>query len=524
MEQDETQDTPVDPGAPTLRPAAQYVRMSTEHQQYSTENQSDVIREYAARRGYRIVQTYEDAGKSGLNISGRHSLKRLLNDVTEGNVEFDTILVYDISRWGRFQDSDESAYHEYICKRAGVNVEYCNEQFENDGSPVSTIIKGVKRAMAGEYSRDLSTRVFRGQCKLIELGYRQGGPAGFGLRRMLINQEGTPKGLLKHGERKSLQTDRVILVPGPDEEVQTVRRMYEMFTRDGLKESQIADLLNARGIVNTDLGHAWNRSLVLQVLTNEKYIGNNIYNRHSFKLQIKHVENPPDMWIRMDGAFSRIVEPDIFYMARGIIVERARKFSDEELLEKLKQLYAECSKLSAALIDGTESVPSSAVYQSRFGSLIRAYQLVGYVPDHDYRYLEVNRHLRELYAPMVDAVIRKIEEIGARITRDEDSGFLLINGEYTASILLTRCRQTAAGALRWLVNLDQELVPDITVVARMDADNRNPVDYYLLPRIDISKVSLRLSESNSAAIETYQREDLERFVALAARANIEVAA
>ena len=104
------------------------------------------------------------------------------------------MLVYDISRWGRFQDADESAYYEYICKRAGISVIYCAEQFENDGSPVSTIVKGVKRAMAGEYSRELSQKVFTGQCRLIELGFRQGGPPGFGLRRMLIDETWSCKG------------------------------------------------------------------------------------------------------------------------------------------------------------------------------------------------------------------------------------------------------------------------------------------------------------------------------------------
>jgi hypothetical protein len=72
-------------------------------------------------------------------------------------------------------------------------VAYCAEQFENDGSPVSTIVKGVKRAMAGEYSRELSAKVFAGQCRLIELGFRQGGPAGYGLRRVLVDQHGIMK-------------------------------------------------------------------------------------------------------------------------------------------------------------------------------------------------------------------------------------------------------------------------------------------------------------------------------------------
>src|SRR3974390_2279266 len=191
--------------------AAAYVRMSTEHQQYSTSNQMDAIREYAKRRGMQITTEYSDEGKSGLNIQGRDSLAQMIKDVQSGAVLFTNILVYDVSRWGRFQDADESAYYEYICRRAKIEVHYCAEQFENDGSPVSTIVKGVKRAMAGEYSRELSAKVFIGQCRLIELGFRQGGSPGYGLRRLLVGQNGERKALLKMGEQKSLQTDRVIL-------------------------------------------------------------------------------------------------------------------------------------------------------------------------------------------------------------------------------------------------------------------------------------------------------------------------
>ena len=150
---------------PSLVRAAEYVRMSTDHQRYSTENQAAAIQAYAARRGMEIVRTYADEGKSGLRIEGRDALKRLIETVTSGNADFDVILVYDISRWGRFQDADESAYYEYICRRAGIDVYYCVEQFENDGSPMATMFKGFKRAMVGEYSRELSSKVFTGQCR-----------------------------------------------------------------------------------------------------------------------------------------------------------------------------------------------------------------------------------------------------------------------------------------------------------------------------------------------------------------------
>lgn len=245
--------------APEQLLAAEYVRMSTEHQQYSTQNQAQTIREYAERRGIMIVKTYSDDAKSGLIIGGRMALQQMIADVESGEAEFSVILVYDVIRWGRFQDTDESAYYEYRCRKAGMQVAYCAEQFENDGSPNSTIIKSVKRAMAGEYSRELSVKVFAGQCRLIELGYRQGGPAGFGLRRALLNERGEVKTELKRGEHKSLQTDRVVLVPGPDEEVRTVRWIYSQFLKKGLSESEIAAELNERGIL-TDLGRAWTRA------------------------------------------------------------------------------------------------------------------------------------------------------------------------------------------------------------------------------------------------------------------------
>ena len=269
--------------ATTPLKAAQYVRMSTEHQQYSTENQRDIIKEYADRHGMVVVRTYADDGKSGLSLGGRNALKQLIADVENGRADFSSILVYDVSRWGRFQDADESAYYEYICKRSGINVTYCAEQFENDGSPVSTIVKGVKRAMAGEYSRELSVKVFKGQCKLIEQGFRQGGLAGFGIRRMLVDQNGNPKGHLKIGECKSIQTDRVILVPGPLPEVETVERIYRLFVDEGKSEAEIAKLLND-GQIKTDLGRPWSRGTVHQILINDKYVGNNVYNRSSFKL------------------------------------------------------------------------------------------------------------------------------------------------------------------------------------------------------------------------------------------------
>ncbi|MFT3812938.1 MAG: recombinase family protein [Acidovorax sp.] len=499
--------------------AAQYVRMSTEHQQYSTENQSDKIREYATRRNIEIVRTYADEGKSGLRIDGRQALQQLISDVQAGKADFQIILVYDVSRWGRFQDADESAYYEYICRRAGLQVAYCAEQFENDGSPVSTIVKGVKRAMAGEYSRELSAKVFAGQCRLIELGFRQGGPAGYGLRRVLIDQSGSVKGQLSRGEHKSLQTDRVILQPGPDSEVAVVNQIYRWFVDDGLFESEIADQLNTQGTL-TDLGRAWTRATVREVLSNEKYIGNNLYNRRSFKLKKTRVVNGPEMWIRKDGAFEGVVLPDLFYTAQGILRERAHRFSNDELIEKLRRLFQQHGYLSGLIIDEAEGMPSAAAYAHRFGSLIRAYQAVGFTPDRDYQYLEVNQFLRRLHPEVVGQTEKMISEVGGMVLRDPATDLLTVNREFTVSLVLSRCQLLDSGRRRWKVRFDTGLAPDVTVAVRLDQTNQAALDYYLLPRLDFGQPRIHLADHNGLEFESYRFDSLDYLYSMAERSRI----
>ncbi|WP_333835336.1 recombinase family protein, partial [Rubrimonas sp.] len=495
-------------------PAVAYVRMSTDHQKYSTENQLDVIRRYAAARGLNIVKVFEDSGRSGLRLDGREALQALMAEVGSGHAAFRAILVYDVSRWGRFQDADEGAYHEHVCSRAGIRVHYCGEQFENDGSIGSNLLKTVKRVMAGEYSRELSVKVFAGQCRLVELGFRQGGPAGYGLRRVLIDEHGAPKAELSRGEQKSLQTDRVVLSLGPEHEQAVVRRIYTQFVDEGRSEREIADGLNAEGCV-TDLGRPWSRAAVHQVLTNEKYIGNNVFNRVSFKLKQQRVVNPRERWVRAEGVYPAIVDRALFQRAREIVDARSRRLSDEELLDALRAVLQRTGVLSGMIIDEQDDVPPSSAYQNRFGSLLRAYALIGYEPERDYRYLEINRALRRAHPQIVAAVIEGVASEGGHAVRNETTDLLRINGEFTASVVLARCHASASGALSWRIRLDAGLAPDITIAVRMDEGNEAPRDFYLLPSIDMTEDRLRLAEDNGLSLDAYRFETLDFFYALA---------
>jgi Recombinase len=214
-----------------------------------------------------------------------------------------------ISRWGRFQD-------EFICKRAGIKVHYCADEFENDGSLASIVLKNLKRVAAADYSRQLSKRVFLGQCRVATQGYWRGGPAGYGLRRLLLDESGKPKTLLQYGQRKNLKTERVILVPGAKPEVKIVQRIFTSFAIKKKTRTEIAAELNAGHIPNAR-GMPWSMLTVSNTLKNEAYIGNLVYNRRSQKLGERQVKNPPDMWIRRDNAFKPIVSPAFFAKARA---------------------------------------------------------------------------------------------------------------------------------------------------------------------------------------------------------------
>ena len=493
--------------------------MSTEHQRYSTDNQMAVIERYAADNDMELVATYSDEARSGLRYDTRPGMRQMLADAQRADSGFDAILVYDISRWGRFQDQDEAAALEFACKKARVQVHYCMDQFVNDGSPMSTVMKSLGRYMAADYSSKLSEKVFAGQCRLIRLGFRQGGAAGYGLRRMRIDQNREPQGVLDRGQYKSLQTDRVILVPGPDEEVETVRWMYRQFVDGGKLEAEIAAQLNERGI-ETDLGRLWTRGTVHQVLINEKYIGHNVYNRHSYKLKGTHKDNPKEEWVRADGAFEPIVDQSLFFTAQGMIRERNRRFSDDEMLDRLKRLLKKKGFLSGFVIDEADNMPSSGTYAARFGSLIRAYSLVGFTPERDYEYIEINRALRRRHATVVAETIEEIERIGGAVSRDPATDLLTVNDEFTASIVLSRCQQTQAGSKRWKIRLDTGLAPDLTVALRMDGKNEAVLDYYLLPLPMLDTNRIRLAEENGLMLDGFRFETLEYFFAMAERALI----
>jgi DNA invertase Pin-like site-specific DNA recombinase len=484
----------------TLR-AAQYVRMSTDKQVYSTQNQSDAIAAYAALHNLTIVRTYSDEGRSGLRMDGRQGLKELIGDVVLGNANFNRILVYDVSRWGRFQDTDESAHYEFICKEAGVRVEYCVEEFKNDGSMMSAVMKNLKRAMAGEYSRELSNKVFAAQCRLVKMGFWQGGPPGFGLHRLLIDEHGNPKGLLTHGQRKHLQSDRVILRPGPPEELEVVRDIFRQFVIERKTESEIARVLNRRRTLNR-YGRPWTSWTIRSLLMNENYIGNYVYNRKTFRLRQKGRPNSRNLWVRAAGAFEAIVDPSLFAMAQERRTRRRYMLSDRELLARLGSVLREKGQLSRTVIDESEDLPCHSTYIARFGSLRNAYKQIEYHPKSKFDYIDNGNLLIERVIRLANEIIAKVTGTGGKADFDQTIDVLTINGKLAISIFIARCRCTAGGRLRWTVRRRTNMARDLIIALRVDQTGINVMDYLLLPATKFPVDRMEFSEMNRFRISS----------------------
>lgn len=283
-----------------------------------------------------------------------------------------------------------------------------------------------------------------------------------------------------------------------------------------MPEISIANILNNRQIVS-ETGRPWTRGVVHQILTNEKYIGNNVFNRTSFKLKIKHQQNNPADWIRKDGAFEAIVPVDLFLKARTIIENRSKHLDETHMLELLRQILARHGILSGIIIDEEDSAPSSSAYRSRFGSLLRAYQLIGFNPKRDYTYLDVNRALRKKYPDLISEISSNIKRFGGWITTNQETDLLTVNSEFTLSVVIAKCKPTPAGTNRWRIRLDASLQSDITIVVRMDTANQKAFDYYIFPSIDFSPALLLLKEYNTFALDAYRTDKLESFYMFAGR-------
>jgi DNA invertase Pin-like site-specific DNA recombinase len=494
--------------APVASPparAAGYVRMSTEHQQYSIHNQLVVIQHYAIAHGIEIVRVYSDEGISGLSIERRHGLQRLLEDVRSGSADFDFILVYDVSRWGRFQDTDQGAHYEFECRQREIKVIYCAEPFENDNTPMTAVIKAVKRAMAAEYSRELGARTYLGLCNLARRGFDLGGRPPYGLKHVVIDKRGRPVTDLRRSARKAINTDRVVLAPGPRREIQVVKLIFDRYVN--LREStvRVAHHLNDRGI-RTRSGHQWVATNVRFILENEKYVGTLTYNRTSARLNTKRIFNERSDWIIVPNAFKAIVDPELFDRAQHLLHHR-RMISNEELLSKLRRSIRRYGVMTYEEMYECRGTPGPGIFVRRFGNLANAYALIGEAGRAQH-ISQGHRKGKQLRQPIMDALLRRLQQDGRSVTVHDFGCRIHIDSRWDGRVHIVRRRTGRAKTPRWQVRLREQSAADFHLLARVSADGESMLDYYILPAEIGRRFPTALKIRNSAEIDRFRVRDL----------------
>ena len=164
-----------------IKIAVGYVRCSTDMQDDSIEQQKKAIETWAKTNGYTVIEWFEDEGKSGTSFDKRPAFMRMVKRI-ESSPNFEHVLVYDESRWGRAGNPRESTYWKVHLERHGVKVRIVNSQSKNENDIGSYVVEVVESAEASEYSKKLSRSTLRGCFDNAAKGFSNGGTAPYGYK------------------------------------------------------------------------------------------------------------------------------------------------------------------------------------------------------------------------------------------------------------------------------------------------------------------------------------------------------
>jgi DNA invertase Pin-like site-specific DNA recombinase len=430
--------------------------------------------------------------------------------VESGQADFDQILVYDVSRWGRFPDSDESAHYEYLCKRAGIAVHYCGEQFENDNSTTSNLLKALRRTMAGEYSRELSVKVSAGQRRLASMGFWQGGRAPLGMARQLVGVNGEPKRILAPRECKDISTDRVVLCPGNHREIEIIRFAFDLYTKERKTRRQIADTLNKRSML---CGRPWTAQKLLGLFTNPAYKGAYAYGRHCTRNgHINHVAK--ENWLVRERVFRGIIPEQQWAEANTRIKEEVKGLVDSEMIDALHRLWKRKGKLSVNIVNAARDVPSVRAYLNHFGSINEAYKLVGYPAPRDCGDPHSRKMTAKLRDELCDKICDQVHSVGGIAERQENvPGVVVLNKSVKVRAVFSIGSRRRTPDMEWMLPLHLAPGTDVLIVARLCPPSRSVLDFYIFPAFSGLRGELRIRrERNAAFIDVYRFPNLQTFI------------
>lgn len=337
--------------------AVGYARRSTDMQERSIPDQKAYVEKWAKENGYRILRWYADDAISGTSTKGRADFERMIGAAENGR-DFEVVLCYDISRFSR-GGTNETGYYLHRLSLVGVHAIFPAEGIP-DGDE-GELLQGVKSWQARQYSVKLSRDSIRGQHSTVTVRKSaMGGPAPYGYDRQYVTPDGAvlrtirtladghreefgPDGkrvrIIEKHERigRKMKSDIVRLVPGDPEQIEAVRRIFQMCA-DGFGFRNIVIDLNSRGVPGPRRTR-WNRQAIKTILQNPCYYGALVWNRRTFgklhgvdpdgtarrKTVAESTRNPRSKWIVIEDVHEPLITKELFDKAQTAMQERRDK-------------------------------------------------------------------------------------------------------------------------------------------------------------------------------------------------------
>jgi hypothetical protein len=264
-------------------------------------------------------------------------------------------------------------------------------------------------------------------------------------------------------------------------------------------------LLNNEQVRN-HRGTPWSEAMVRNILSNEAYIGNSVYNRKSFRLKQVMKKNPPELWIRATGLFEPIVDKSIYVKAQALLREQYIRLSDEQLLKKLREALAANGKLSVSIMAAMDGIPSAALYAYRFGTLREAFRRVGYInSERDFDYLDARQQSDAELLRQASIIGTRIRALGAAAIFDAESKVMTIDSKLAVSLRMARYYSAPLHAPSWLVHRRIVEPAGLILALRLDEEaNREVKDYFLLPLHEMAKERINLTTTARSRFAVYR--------------------
>ncbi len=251
-----------------LEPAVAYLRMSSDPQEGSVEQQRSEITKLAEQTGRRIIREYIDSGKSGSKeTEKRTDFLKMIRD--SHKKDFRVILCWDLQRFGRLDPLKAAAYKDTL-RTNGVYLHTCKEGVIKWDRFEEYILDAVYQGAAHEYSKSLSRDTIRGRLDMLARGEYPNGKVPFGYDKLYVSPEGREYPVKRSETFKKGKGWKRYLVIN-EEEAKVVKFIFREYVDKDTSMREIARRIKAvRPKGDNEL---WTKDTVRATLTNKTYAG-----------------------------------------------------------------------------------------------------------------------------------------------------------------------------------------------------------------------------------------------------------